>query len=104
MPPSVERLLGVVGRVLLAAAALLTTVYLLDYLSVKLKIPASREPLGSVVVQRSYAVTMKNKKTEFMFDPPQSQECVNSLFPHFGDSPCWYVEGHRKQRITVGSE
>jgi hypothetical protein len=93
-----------VGRVVLAAIALFATVYLCDYLSLRLKIPAGREPLGSVQVQRSYAVTMKNKKTEFMFDPPQSQECVNSLFPHFGDSPCWYVEQHRKQRIIVGSE
>ncbi len=92
------------GRVFLVAIALLATIYLCDYLSLRLKIPAGREPLGIVVVQRSYAVTMKNKKTEYMFDPPQSQECVNSLFPHFGDSPCWYVAGHRKQRIIVGSE
>jgi hypothetical protein len=87
---------------LLAAMAVFATVYLCDYLSLRLKIPAGRVPLGSVQIQRSYAVTMKNKKTEYMFDPPQSQECVNSLFPHYGDSPCWYVEGHRKQRIIVG--
>jgi hypothetical protein len=85
VPPSVERLLGTLGRIFLAAVAVLATVYLCDYLSLRLKIPAGRVPLGNVQIQRSYAVTMKNKKTEFMFDPPQLQECVNSLFPHYGD-------------------
>jgi hypothetical protein len=92
------------GRVFLVAMGVFATLYLCDYLSLRLKIPAGREPLGSVQIQRSYAVTMKDKKTEYMFDPPQSQECVNSLFPHYGDSPCWYVERHQKQRIDIGAQ
>jgi hypothetical protein len=99
VPPSVENLLRIVRRVFLAAIVLFATVYLCDYLSLRLKIPANR--IGSVQMQRSWAVTMKDRKTEFMFDPPQAEECVNSLFPHFGDSPCWYAERHRKQRVVV---
>jgi hypothetical protein len=102
LPPEIQAILGVMRRILLAAAALLATLYLCDYLSLKLKV-GGREPFGSVLVQRYYAVTMKDKKTEFMFDPPQSQTCVNSLFPHFGDTPCWYVANHKKQRIDIGA-
>jgi hypothetical protein len=29
-----------------------------------------------------------------MFDKPQSMECVNALFPHYGDTPCWYMKRH----------
>lgn len=83
-------------------AILLGTLFACDYLSVRFHVPAGREPFGSVQIQRYYAVTMKDKKTEFMFDPPQMQACVNSLFPHFGDPPCWYAERHKKQRIDMG--
>jgi hypothetical protein len=100
VPPSVQNLLRIARQVILAAVVLLATVYLCDYLSLRMKIPASRT--GSVQIQRSWAVTMKDKKTEFMFDPPQAEECVNSLFPHSGDPPCWYAERHRKPRVVVG--
>lgn len=100
MHPVIEQGLKIVGRILLIAAALFATLYACDYLSLKWKI-GGREPFGSVIVQRSYAVTLKNQKTEFMFDPPAPQACVNSLFPHFGDQPCWYVSNHKKQRIEV---
>ncbi len=103
MHPVIERVLKILGRILLGVAAVFATLYTCDYLSLKLKV-GGREPFGSVIVQRSYAVTMKNQKTEFMFDQPQAQTCVNSLFPHFGDQPCWYVSQHKKQRITVGPE
>ena len=85
---------------LLLAGAL---VYVGDYVSLRFRIPNNRDQFGSVIVQRSYAVTMKDKKTEYMFDPPQTQACVNSLFPHYGDSPCWYLANHQKQRIEVGA-
>jgi hypothetical protein len=37
-----------------------------------------------------------------MFDPPAPQDCVYSLFPHFGDSPCWYLSRHTRQQVNVG--
>jgi len=45
---------------------------------------------------------MKNGKTEYTFDPPVPQECVNSLFPHFGDPPCWYLSRHKRQQVNTG--
>ena len=76
-------------------------VYVCDYLALRFRIPNNREQFGSVMVQRSYAVPLKDRKTEYMFDPPAPQACVNSLFPHFGDPPCWYLRRHTRQQINV---
>ena len=81
---------------------LCVVVYLGDFLSLRYQIP-KREPYGSVVVRELYAVKLKNKQTEYMFQPPAPQECVNSLFPHFGDPPCWYLERHTRQQVNVDS-
>lgn len=77
-------------------------VYLGDFLSLRYQVP-KRETYGSVVVREMYAVKLKNKQTEYMFQPPAPQECVNSLFPHFGDSPCWYLKRHTKQQVDIDS-
>jgi len=76
-------------------------VYAGDDVSLRIRIPR-REPFGSVIVQRTYAVPMKDRKTDYMFAPPALQTCVNSLFPHFGYPPCWYLVRHKRQQITVG--
>jgi hypothetical protein len=100
--PFIRRSLEILWRILAAVALVVGTLYLCDYLSLRFHIPSGRETFGSVQIQRSYAVTMKDKKTEYMFDPPTTQVCVNSLFPHFGNPPCWYAVNHRKQRIEIG--
>jgi len=77
-------------------------VYLGDYFSLRFSIP-NRPMYDSVIVRELYAVKLKNKQTEYMFQPPAPQECVNSLFPHFGDSPCWYLKRHTRQQVNVDS-
>jgi hypothetical protein len=94
-------MLARVRLVLLIALALLAAVYVCDYASLRFLIP-KRQPFGSVMVVRSYAVALKDRQTEYMFDPPTAQTCVNSLFPHFGDTPCWYLSRHPRQQIKVG--
>lgn len=89
-------------RIVLIPLLLLALVYACDYLSLSLRIPNNRQQYGSVMVRRSYAVPMKDRQTEYMFDPPAPQDCVNSLFPHFGDSPCWYLRKHTRQQVDVG--
>jgi hypothetical protein len=84
----------------LAAAAALA--YAADYLSLRLAIP-HREPFDSVDVRHLYAVKLKNKQTNYMFQAPQPTECVNSLFPHYGDNPCWYTKRHTTVEINVDS-
>ena len=56
---------------------------------------------GSVVVRPYYAVPLKDGKTEIMMLSPQAQSCVHAIFPHFGLTPCWYLQGHTQQRIEM---
>lgn len=83
--------------VLLIALAAFAVVWIGDYLLLRVR----REQYGSVVVQRLYEITLKNRKTEYMSEEPKPQQCVNSFFPHLGYSACWWLERHRKQVVEV---
>jgi hypothetical protein len=80
---------------------LVSLAYVVDYLSVRYKIPKSRDPFSSVAIQPYYAIHEKNGRTEYDFAPPETQVCIRSLFPHFGFSPCWYVNRHTDKRIDI---
>jgi hypothetical protein len=84
-----------------ALIVLLGLVYAGDYIALRYRIPNNRPQFGSVTVQEMYAIHEKNNKTEYQFPPPQEQVCVESLFPHFGDPPCWYLRRHTQQRIDI---
>lgn len=79
----------------------LAVVYAGDYASLALRFPNHREQFGSVTVRPLLAVPQKNGKTEFLNDEPVDTPCVHSLFPHFGASPCWYLEKHRQPRVNM---
>ena len=79
--------------------ALLT--YAGDYLSVRYKIPKGRDPFSTVTIQPYYVIHEKSGKTEYDFADPQNQVCVRSLFPHFGYTPCWYLNRHTEKRIDI---
>lgn len=87
-------------KILWAVLAVPVIVYTIDSLSLRFLI---REPYGVVQVQRFYEVALKNRKTEFMRDEVRPQQCVRSLLPHYGKTPCWYLERHPRQTIKVGS-
>ena len=86
-------------RIVLVVAAALCALYLGDYFSVRYRIPGNRPHFGVVQVRRSYATPLKNGRTQFTFDAPENQTCVESLFPHLGCTPCWYLRRHAQQRI-----
>jgi hypothetical protein len=83
----VRRILGGI----IAAGALL---WAGDYLVLRIPIPPGRQQYGSVVTRTEITATQKDKKVEFYFLPPEDTACVNSLFPHFGDYPCWWLVRH----------
>jgi hypothetical protein len=62
---------------------------------------ASHATLGTVKVEPYYAIPQKDGKTEFVFATPESQACVQSMLPHLGYSPCWYVNRHKRKRINM---
>ncbi len=95
----------ILARVLRRAFAgvVLTTalVYAIDYAVLRYRIATNHSPFGKITVRPYYAVPEKNHKTEFLFNGPEDQTCVHSLFPQEGDSPCWYLSRHRDQRIDL---
>ncbi len=82
--------------VLLAAVA-----YIIDYAVLRFRIATNRNAMGTVTVRPVYAVPQKNHSTEFLLGDSQDQACVHSLFPHLGDSPCWYLARHKEQQIDM---
>jgi len=90
-----------VKRTLFISILALAVLYAGDYLSLRYRIPKGRAQYGIVKIQSYYAVGLKSGKTEFMFLGPKNQPCVHSLFPHFGDSPCWYLNRKKVQRINM---
>lgn len=91
----------VLARILLCAVVLTGLIYLGDYFSLRFQIPNHRQQFGSVHIQPYLAVPRKDGKTEFILEDPVDQPCVYSLFPHFGDSPCWYLARQRNERENL---
>ena len=90
-----------ISRILLALAAALGALYAGDYVSVRYRIPNNREQFGVVKTRRAYAIPEKNNRIQYTFDPPQNQTCVQSLFPHLGYTPCWYLRRHAQKSVAI---
>ncbi|HTS71566.1 MAG TPA: hypothetical protein VMO17_21535 [Terriglobia bacterium] len=90
-----------VKRLVFLLVALFGLVYGADYASVRIPLPHSRNPYSTIVVRPYYDVGLKSGKSTFYFLDPQKQTCVNSLFPHFGYNPCWYVRRNTHPRIQM---
>jgi hypothetical protein len=95
----------IIGRFLLRALGLIVVAtvlaYLLDYAVLRIRIATNRTPFATVTVHPYYAVPQKDQKMQFILGDPTDQQCVNSLFPHMGDSPCWYLTKHTDQQINM---
>lgn len=88
-------------RTFIAVVLTIAVVYACDYLVLRFRVATNRQPYGTVTVRPYYAVPQKDHKTEFLFDDPQDETCVNALFPHLGDSPCWYLTRNKDRRINM---
>jgi len=84
-------------RVLFALVVALAAIYLADVANIKLR----KDPTGVVTIHPYTAVPRKDKKEEFIFDDPQDETCINSLFPHQGMAPCWYLRRHPEKRTDL---
>lgn len=95
----------IIGRFVLRAIAALVIlaalVFGVDYGVLRIRIATNHAPFGTVNVHPYYAVPQKDQKTQFILGDPTDQQCVNSLFPHMGDSPCWYLTKHVDQQINM---
>jgi len=81
----------------LAALALLAAiVWTVDWLILRHKVAQTSQAFGEVEVHYRYAVHLKNRRIEQRSEKANI-ECVHSVLPHYGDTPCWYVERHKVQ-------
>jgi hypothetical protein len=85
----------------LVLVTVIVLLYAADYLAVRIPVPKSRPALGTVTVRPYYDVTLKDGKSEFYVLDPQEQTCVNSVLPHMGYTPCWYLRKHTHPRTAM---
>ncbi len=82
----------VVGLALAGAAA-----WTCDWLVLRHKVNSDGDAFGQVEVRYRFAVHLKNRQIEQRKEQPQMVECVNSMFSHYEDPPCWYLKRHADQ-------
>jgi hypothetical protein len=93
-------------RALVATFIALAVLYLGDFASLRIRMlhPKPADPFESMTTLRVLAIPEKNGKTSYEIDqqnPQQTITCVHSLFPHSGNSPCWYVKPRINQPIPM---
>jgi hypothetical protein len=88
-------------RIVVIALVSFCLAYICDYFSVRYRIAKHSNPFEDLEIHPYYAVPQKNGRTQFLFDEPRAERCVESLFPHFGDSPCWYLRRRTQRRIDI---
>lgn len=101
-----NRAVVIVLRVLAGALLLSGLTYVGDYVFVRYRMayPKAGDAFGAVQMERLYAIPQKNGKIEYEFDarqPEVTMPCVHSLFPHMGDSPCWYLQRNSQKPIPM---
>jgi len=97
----------IVKRSLVVLLGLVTVVYAADYGYVRVRMihPKPADPFESMTRNRLLAIPLKNGKLEYELDqvnPTDTLTCVHSLFPHYGDPPCWYLKPRINDPIPVG--
>ncbi len=100
--PTIKHLLKRALVITVASALGLTLLaYTVDYAVFRYRLATNRQPFRQITVTTYDAVAQKNGKTEFLFNPPEAQTCVNALFPRAGYPPCWYLQRHTEQRTNI---
>ena len=95
------RLRRIFVGIIVIVAGIAALAYTLDYTILRIRVATNRNAYGSITVNHYTAVLQKNGKTTLTFDPPTPWTCVNSLFPHQGWLPCWYLSRHPDQRTDI---
>ena len=76
----------------------------LGWYECRLIFPKLGPAIGSVHRIRLLAIPAKGNKVEYQVDslrPEEDVPCAHSLLPHGGSWPCWYVEKHANDPITM---
>ncbi|HXJ37622.1 MAG TPA: hypothetical protein VNH18_00015 [Bryobacteraceae bacterium] len=68
--------------------------WLADYLALTLPYPAGKQQWEVIRVDQMYATRNRFNQVEMSHGNPIMETCGNSLLPHSGHRPCWYVKRH----------
>jgi hypothetical protein len=90
-----------IAGIFLSVLGLAAAAYAVDYAVFRYRVAEDRQPFGQITVSRYYAIEQKSGKTQFIFQPPEAQSCVHSLFPRASFVPCWYLQRHTEQRTDI---
>jgi hypothetical protein len=88
-------------RAIVSLVLVFAVIYAADFGWIEYRASSGTEAFGSIQVKRYYAVKQKDGKTEYLFDNPTTETCVNSIFPHWGHIPCWCLSRHTQQRVNL---
>jgi hypothetical protein len=86
-----------IQRILVLLVTIPAVFYVLDFAVVRVR----GNPTANVTIKRYYAIPQKGNKVQYAPADPAVEECVQSLFPHGGDRPCWYVNKHTHRQIDM---
>ncbi len=84
-------------RILILLVAVPGVSYLGDFAVVKLR----GTPTANVTIRQYLAIPQKGNKLQYVPGDTVTEECVEALFPHGGDSPCWYANRHKRRQIDM---
>jgi hypothetical protein len=91
--------LSLVQRIVIGVVAFAFLLYGFDYGILRLKASRNNGASAFGTVTVVYGTPTKDGRVEIFTDQSQTVTCVNSLFPHLGYSPCWYVRRNQMQEI-----
>jgi hypothetical protein len=86
-----------IQRVLVLLVVVPAAVYLGDFAVAS----ARGNPTAQVTIHQYLAIPQKGNKLSYVPADPVTEECIDALFPHNGDKPCWYVKGHTRRQIDM---
>ena len=89
---TIRRIAGWVCLALLSLAAL---IYVADDLWARFR----GRPVEHIKVGRYYAAVNHWNEVEYSVGKPVIETCADTLMPHFGYTPCWYLRRHTIQQI-----
>jgi hypothetical protein len=88
----------VIKRILVGVVVFTAFTYGIDDLLARLR----NKPGLDVHIERYLAIAEKFNKINYERTDPVTERCVYTLFPHFGQNPCWYVTRHTMRFIEIG--
>ena len=83
------------GRIAGLVIVALVIVYIGDYIAARMR----GDEIQTVQVSQYYVIPLKNGQEQYASAGSKDVGCVEAMFPHFGDRPCWYVRRHTEEYI-----